>query len=151
MIQIREHLKFSDKSDGGVTLTYDKRQKSRLRVELDDGAEAAIILPRGTILRDGDFLRSKEGMVIQVCAALEEVSTVFETDSLTLARASYHLGNRHVPLQIGNGWVRYQKDHVLDHMVESLGLKIKYEMAPFEPEAGAYGAHNHSHSHNNES
>jgi urease accessory protein len=75
-----------------------------------------------------------------------------------LARAAYHLGNRHVALQIGEGWLRYKHDHVLDEMLHGLGLKVAVEQAPFEPEAGAYhsGAdstdnqrpiHTHSHDH----
>jgi urease accessory protein len=69
---------------------------------------------------------------------------VTSEDAWQLARASYHLGNRHVALQIGRGWVRYQHDHVLDDMVRGLGLTVTIEQAPFEPEAGAYGgAHTH--------
>jgi urease accessory protein len=64
------------------------------------------------------------------------------------ARACYHLGNRHVPLQVGHGWLRYQNDYVLDDMLRQLGLDVKHEQAPFEPENGAYGEHGgHSHGH----
>ena len=87
-------------------------------------------------------------MVIGIEAASEDVSTVHHEDPVMLARAAYHLGNRHVPLQVGDGWLRYQHDHVLDDMVRGLGLAVKTETAPFEPEAGAYGGgHGHSHSH----
>ena len=68
-----------------------------------------------------------------------------------LLRAAYHLGNRHVALQIGAGWVRYQHDHVIDEMVKGLGLDVQVEDTPFEPEAGAYGGHaalmGHAHPH----
>jgi urease accessory protein len=73
------------------------------------------------------------------------VSTVFSRNSRQLARVAYHLGNRHVALQIGPGWVRYLADHVLDAMVAQLGLRVLHDEEPFEPEAGAYGSHAHSH------
>jgi urease accessory protein len=67
---------------------------------------------------------------------------------MALTRAAYHLGNRHVPLQLGDGWLRYEHDHVLDAMVEQLGLEVRTEDATFEPEAGAYGhAHGGDHAH----
>ena len=145
MIEIRQCLDHPEPPGAHLTLPFEKRQKSRLRVNLDNGVEASLILPRGTVLRNGDLLRSEEGLVVLVCAADEEVTTVRDSNPLLLVRASYHLGNRHVPLQIGQGWIRYQRDHVLDHMVESLGLTLTHETAPFEPEPGAYGAsHNHT-------
>jgi urease accessory protein len=84
-------------------------------------------------------------MIIQIRAAEESVSTATAPDQLTLQRACYHLGNRHVPLQISDSWIRYLKDHVLDDMVVLLGLTITHEQAPFEPEVGAYH-HSHQHS-----
>ncbi|MBK6508356.1 MAG: urease accessory protein UreE [Haliea sp.] len=127
-----------------LSLPIDQRVKSRLKVTLDDGREAGLFLPRGEILRGGDLLQSTEGLVIQVQAAAETVSTVHSDNALALARACYHLGNRHVPLQITADWVRYQHDHVLDDMVRGLGLTVAVEQAPFEPEAGAY-KHGHGH------
>jgi len=84
---------------------------------------------------------------VQVLAAPERVSTVRCADPLLLARAAYHLGNRHVPLQIEAGFLRYQHDHVLDEMVRGLGLEVLIEQAPFEPEAGAYQSAPHGHAH----
>lgn len=106
------------------------------------------MLPRGTVLRGGNLLCAENGLVVSVKAADEPVSTVSSTDPQLLSRAAYHLGNRHVAVEVGATWVRYLQDHVLDDMVESLGLKVLHEMQPFEPEAGAYhgGGHNH-HSH----
>jgi urease accessory protein len=132
-----------------LSLPIDQRTRSRLRVTLDDGRDAGLFLPRGKILRDGDLLQSSEGLVVQVRAAPETVSTVQCPDPHALARLCYHLGNRHVPLQITSRWVRYQHDHVLDDMVTGFGLTVQVEQAPFEPEAGAYqsaadGPH-HSH------
>ncbi|MBK9130649.1 MAG: urease accessory protein UreE [Gammaproteobacteria bacterium] len=124
-----------------LTLSFDQRQRSRLRVTLDDGREAALLLERGAVLRGGCCLRSDDGVIVRVIAAPEPVSTVPCPDPYLLARACYHLGNRHIPLQIGTGWVRYQQDHVLDDLVHGLGLRPVAESAPFEPEAGAYGHH----------
>ncbi|HDP88727.1 MAG TPA: urease accessory protein UreE [Thioalkalivibrio sp.] len=131
-----------------LTLPFDQRQKSRFRATLDDGTEVAVQLPRGTLLRGGDVLRAEDGRVVTVRAADEAVSTVAAEDARLLARAAYHLGNRHMPLEVGDGWLRYQHDHVLDDMIAALGLAVHFEQAPFEPEGGAYaGGHGHHHGH----
>ena len=131
-----------------LTLPFEKRQICRQRVLLDNGDEASLIVDRGTVLRDGDFLTTDDGKLIQVRAADETVSTVDTGDCQQLARAAYHLGNRHVSLQVQPGRLRYLHDHVLDHMVHELGLAVVVENAPFEPESGAYshGDHDHAHS-----
>jgi urease accessory protein len=122
-----------------------------LRVRLDDGRDAGLFLERGTLLRGGDLLGNQDGLVIRVIAAKETVSTIHSDDPTLLARAAYHLGNRHVPLQVEAGWLRYQHDHVLDDMIRQMGLQVVVEQAPFEPEAGAYqqatGGHHHHHHH----
>jgi urease accessory protein len=133
-----------------VTLTYDQRCKSRQRFVLDDGSEAALVLERGTILSDGDLLLADDGAVVAVRAAPETLSCVRTPDPLALARAAYHLGNRHVPLQIAPGDLRYQHDHVLDDLVVALGLKVEVVTAPFQPEGGAYGRGSHEHHHHHE-
>jgi urease accessory protein len=127
-----------------LTLPFDLRQRSRMRTRLDSGEDAGLLLPRGTVLRDGDLLRTDNGLVVRVVAAAEDVSTAASADPTRLARAAYHLGNRHIPLQIGAGWLRYRYDHVLDAMMAELGLRVIREQAPFEPEAGAY-AQGHTH------
>ena len=130
-----------------MTLTLDQRVRSRLRVVLDDGREAGIFLERGDNLKDGDCLGSDAGVVVQVRAAPERVSTVESPDSHLLARACYHLGNRHVALQIEPRRLSYLHDHVLDDMVRGLGLTVTVQDAPFEPESGAYGGSAHAHGH----
>jgi urease accessory protein len=133
---------------GQLTLPFEQRCRSRLRARLDDGREAALFLPRGEVLRGGDLLAADDGTAIRVVAAPEAVSTARCEDPLLLARAAYHLGNRHVALQVGPGWLRYLHDHVLDDMVRALGLAVSAEQAAFEPEPGAYpGAHEHGHAH----
>ncbi len=101
------------------------------------------MLPRGHVLRGGDCLRASDGRIIEIHAAAEAVSTARSDDAQLLARAAYHLGNRHMPLQVGAGWLRYRHDHVLDEMVKGLGLAVQTEQAPFEPESGAYHGGHH--------
>lgn len=147
MIRIEERVEGDATASVTLSLPVDRRIKSRLKVTLDDGREAGLFLPRGQVLRDGDLLQSTDGLIIRVMAAEESVSTVRSDDAYLLARVCYHLGNRHVPLQITPRWVRYQHDHVLDEMVVGLGLSVAVEDAPFEPEPGAYqsGARSRSH------
>ena len=137
--------------DGVLTLPFADRRRSRLRTRLDDGREVALVLPHGSVLRDGDRLRAGEGgAVISVRAAEETLSWATTGDPLLLARAAYHLGNRHVPVQLGEGTLAYQHDHVLDGMIHELGLHLQLRQAPFEPEAGGYrkgGGHGHAHGH----
>lgn len=147
LIKVTELLDQPATAQATLSLPYELRQKSRLKANLDSGEEVGLMLPRGRVLRGGDCLKAENGMVIQLNAAQESVSTVTAPDKLTLQKACYHLGNRHVPLQITEDWIRYLKDHVLDEMVESLGLSITHEQAPFEPEVGAYHKHNHGHTH----
>ena len=152
MLKITEKLATPLAPSESLTLPFEKRQKSRLRVSLDNNQEAALMMERGSVLRHGELLRANNGLIVEVRAANEEVTVISTEDSFLLARACYHLGNRHVPLQIGEGWLRIQRDHVLEEMVQSLGLFVKHECVPFEPESGAYGGHsNHSHSHPHES
>lgn len=144
-LQITERLHEPVDAQTTLTLPFEQRQKSRLRIRLDNGQDAGLFLPRGTVLRHGDRLRATSGLVVEVRAAPEAVSTARADDALLLARAAYHLGNRHVALQLGPGWLRYPHDHVLDNMARELGLTVNREQAPFEPEAGAYGGGHHHH------
>ena len=151
MLEITERIdNYAEIYFTSLTLPFDKRQKSRLRVTLDNGNEAALFLSRGVTLRHGDLLRSACGKVIEVRASLESVSVVNESNSHLLSRACYHLGNRHVPLQINDSSLYYLHDHVLDDMVRSLGLVVEHQEAPFEPEPGAYQnseKYRHTHEH----
>ena len=151
MLKITEKLNSPLKPSASLTLPFEKRQKSRLRVSLDNNQEVALILERGSILRHGELLRADNGLIIEVRAAHEEISVISTENTSLLAKACYHLGNRHVPLQIGEGWLRIERDHVLEEMVQSLGLLVRHELASFEPESGAYrGQSGHSHSHKKE-
>jgi urease accessory protein len=150
MIELTKRLKDKQQADTTLTLPLESRIKSRLRATLDDGREAGLFLERGLTLKDGDLLASEDGTIVEIKAAEETVSQVTCTDSLLMARACYHLGNRHVALQINCNTLSYLHDHVLDDMLKGLGLEVNVLMAPFEPEPGAYntnggGHHHHSH------
>jgi urease accessory protein len=135
----------STESHATLTLTYDLRSKSRFRAKLDDGREAFVQLPRGSTLKDGDVLDAGEVRVL-VRAALETVSVATTLDSQLLTRAAYHLGNRHVPLEIAQNRLVYQHDHVLDAMLRELGVEVTSARLKFQPEGGAYG-HGTQHAH----
>jgi len=147
MIHLTERLTVSGHIDDTLQLPFDQRQKSRLRVTLASGQEAALFLSRGIILRGGDLIRSEDGkVVVQIVAAQEPVYNVIAPTMRDLMCAAYHLGNRHVPLQIGDGWLRLEQDYVLRDMLLGLGMQVSEVDAPFEPEAGAYGGgHRHGH------
>lgn len=138
-----------------IELDFQQRQKSRHKATTVCGETLGWFLERGRVLEDGDVLLCNDGTAIVVVAANELVSEVQSDDAHLLMRAAYHLGNRHVPLQIGEGYLRYQHDHVLDAMLEGLGLTVGCCQRPFHPENGAYssaghsqgGLHSHSHTH----
>lgn len=121
-----------------LILPFHLRQKNRLRITLPNGEEVAVLLPKGGLLRHGDLLVGEQGIIAEVCAADEEVSTVHVRSIKDFGRVCYHLGNRHVALQIGDMWLRYLRDYVLDNMVHGLGLEVVNETKAFEPESGAY-------------
>jgi urease accessory protein len=131
-------------ANGQLRLPFELRQKSRLRATLVSGEDVALMLPRGEILRGGDRVQASDGRVIEVIAAPEKVMHVACANSTELARAAYHLGNRHIPVQVGEGFLRLAEDHVLEEMLRGLGASVTHIEAPFEPEAGAYGGgHRH--------
>lgn len=130
-----------------LTLPWEKRTRSRQRVVLDNKDEAGLFLKRGQILRNGDVVSSDDGFHVKIIAAHEQVSTARAQTFRQFNLACYHLGNRHVDLEIQNEFIRYPHDHILDDMVRGLGLTITVEQAPFEPETGAYGNGHHHHPH----
>lgn len=143
MLKLTELAPETTESDDAVTLPFDSRQKCRLFGRTDKGREVGIFLPRGQAIKHGYVLKGLDGYNVRVKAAAEALSIVRTDDTLLFARACYHLGNRHIPLQIMPGELRYQADHVLDQMLEGLGLSVKHQALPFEPEHGAYHQHGH--------
>jgi urease accessory protein len=128
-----------------LSLTAEERTRTRHRFETPDGDGQGLYLrlPRGAILQDGDLLKSETGdIVVRIAAKPEPVLTVTSQKPVNLLRASYHLGNRHVPLEVAPDYLRLSPDPVLQAMLEQLGVEVKQEVVPFQPESGAYG---HSH------
>jgi urease accessory protein len=143
MLNIQKRCAPRDKFDAELVMSFELRQKSRLRTQTTTGEEAGLFLPRGNVLRDGEFLEAEDGRIVKVTARLETVLQIGCPDPVQLARIAYHLGNRHVALQIGPGWLRIANDYVLRQMVEGLGAVAVVIDAAFEPETGAYGGHHH--------
>ena len=133
--------------DDRLELPFELRQKSRLRATLASGEAVALVLARGEVLRGGDLLAATDGRVIEVVARPEQVLHVECDSPRELARAAYHLGNRHVPVEVGDGYLRIAADHVLADMLRGLGARVTALAAPFEPEAGAYGDGHRHHGH----
>ena len=165
MLEIRSRLKvrraaYELKVGGALKLPFEQRQKSRLRTHLVSGEEVGLMLPRGEVLRGGDLVTASDGRIIEVIAQPEPLLHVECATPAALARAAYHLGNRHVPVEVGVGYLRLAPDPVLREMLAGLGASLREIEAPFEPEAGAYGGghrheemghggriHDHSHDH----
>lgn len=153
MLEIKSKLKiargarstYGVEVKGRLELPFDSRQKTRLRTRLSTGEDVALMLPRGEILRGGDLVVASDGRVIEVVAQSERVLHITCATPQDLTRAAYHLGNRHVPVQVGDGFLRIAADHVLEDMLRGLGATIAALEGAFEPEAGAYGGgHRHN-------
>jgi urease accessory protein len=146
MLTVRKRIPPRPAIDAELSLPFELRQKSRLRAAVSGGEEIGLFLERGTVLRGGDCLQADDGRVVRVTAAHEDLLEVRCADPDALARAAYHLGNRHTPVQVGAGWLRLAADEVLAGMLRGLGATVMPVHAPFEPEAGAYAAGHHAHS-----
>jgi len=147
MLEIKAKLKipkaaYKVEVRGQLKLPFEARQKSRLRTRLVSGEEVGLMLPRGEILRGGDLVTASDGRVIEIVAEPEKVLNI---ESKELAKIAYHLGNRHVPVQVGETFLRIAEDHVLEEMVRKLGADVSHVEAAFEPEAGAYAGGHHQH------
>jgi len=127
-----------------LELSFEQRERSRFRAELLGGEEIGVDLPNGALLRHGDRLLLDDGRVIAIEAAAETLMEVRARNAVQLTRIAYHVGNRHVPMQVGAGWLRLLPDHVLKAMIERLGGSVTEVNEGFQPESGAYG---HSHVH----
>jgi len=131
-----------------IELDWDTRQKSRFDATDSQGRRIGVFLPRGSIVRGGDVLVTEDGALIVVKAQPQPVLVVSaEGSPLALLRAAYHLGNRHVPLEVKPDHLQFEPDHVLADMLRRMGLRVDAAQAPFEPEAGAYDASGMAHGH----
>jgi urease accessory protein len=147
MLRIEQHAAADASADAELVLSYELRQKCRFTALLSSGEEVAVVLPRGGVLHDADILRAEDGRAVRVVAAKERLLRVAAADAQALARAAYHLGNRHAALQVGSDFLQLPYDHVLADMLQRLGAQVTEVSAPFEPEAGAYGGGAHHHGH----
>lgn len=138
-------IQSSRKVDARLILNHEQRDKGRLKTMTEEGEEARLFLKRGKPLQLGEYLRSQCGKTIIVEGAIEPVTVARSHDWLTFSKACYHLGNRHVKMQVGERWLRITPDHVLEEMLQKLGLYIVRDKTVFVPESGAY--HNLSHRH----
>ena len=127
-----------------VTLVYLDRHRRRIRLVADSGTPFLLDLPRAQHLTEGDGLELDTGSYIRVCAAAEPVIEVAADSSTDLLRIAWHIGNRHLPLQVADGVLRLRADHVIAAMIEGLGGRVSWRDAPFDPEIGAYAGAAHA-------
>lgn len=134
-----------------VELDWDVRQKSRFDTIDSQGRRIGVFLPRGTAVRGGDVLVAEDGSLIKVVAAPQPVLVITHCTQhgtpFDLTRAAYHLGNRHVPIELKPDHLKIEPDHVLAAMLRSMHLIVREADEAFEPEGGAYGAHGGGHGH----
>lgn len=134
-----------------VELDWDVRQKSRFDCRDSLGRELGVFLPRGTVVRGGDVLVLEDGSLVRVVAAPQPVLVITHCrehgSPFDLMRAAYHLGNRHVPIELKPDHLKIEPDHVLADMLRSMHLIVNEAQAAFEPEGGAYGSHGQAQGH----
>ena len=132
-----------------IELDWDVRQKSRFAATDSTGRELAVFLPRGTLVRGGDVLVAEDGSMVRVVAAAQPVLRITHCSQhgtpFDLTRAAYHLGNRHVPIELTPAYLQIEPDHVLADMLRAMHLIVKEHQAAFEPEGGAYASGGHAH------
>jgi urease accessory protein len=137
-----------------VELDWDVRQKSRFDGMDSSGRQLGVFLPRGAVVRGGDVLVAEDGSLIRVIAAPQQVLKITYCSAhgspFDLIRAAYHLGNRHVQIELKPDHLKIEPDHVLADMLRALHLIVNTVQEPFEPEAGAYSSHGSSHEHRHE-
>jgi len=137
-IHHRIGLESSIPADLVVVLSHEQRERGRMLLNSECGVEVRLFLQRGQPLMVGEYLQSLCGKIVQVQGAFEEIAQAQCNDWPTFARACYHLGNRHVKIQVGERSVQIKPDHVLEDMLLQLGLQIEYKSSIFTPESGAY-------------
>jgi urease accessory protein len=134
-----------------IELDWDLRQKSRFDATDSLGRQLGVFLPRGTLVRGGDVLVAEDGSMVKVLAAPQAVLRITHCPThgtpFDLTRAAYHLGNRHVPIELKPDHLKIEPDHVLADMLRAMHLIVNEVEEAFEPEGGAYSAGGHSHGH----
>jgi urease accessory protein len=130
-----------------ITLGFDDRFRRRIRLLADGGLDFLLDLEEATVMQAGDGLRLEDGGYVLVNAAEEPLVEITAATPGALARLAWHLGNRHLPAEIGAERILIRDDHVIVDMLQRLGASVRPVRAPFNPEGGAYGQHNHDHQH----
>lgn len=137
-----------------IELDWDTRQKSRFEGTDSSGRSIGVFLPRGTVVRGGDVLVVEDGSLVRVLAAPQPVLRITHCTQhgtpFDLVRAAYHLGNRHVPIELRPDHLKIEPDHVLADMLRGMHLIVHAESSGFEPEGGAYAAAGHAHGHDHD-
>jgi len=136
-----------ERASDTVTLAYLDRHRRRIRLAADSGAIFLLDLARAYHLSEGDGLELDDGEFVRVRAAPEPVLEIEAADTASLLRIAWHLGNRHLPLQVVGERLRIREDHVIAEMVAGLDGRIRRAQAPFDPEIGAYAGAMHRHAH----
>ena len=138
-----------EKAAGTLTLDFDARHRRRIRLTADHGEDVLLDLPKAVAMADGDGLQLEDGRWLKIQAAAELIVEVRHKDPHQLVRLAWHLGNRHLPTEIRNHALRIRPDHVIEEMLHGFGAELMKVQAPFQPEGGAYGGHDHNHEHGN--
>lgn len=129
-----------------VLIDFDRRHRRRIQLVTEGGEALLLDLPQAVRLRDGDGLVLDDGRIVRVEARAEALLDIHAHDAAGLVRIAWHLGNRHLPVQLLGSHIRIRADHVIAEMVRGLGGHVLEMDAPFDPEAGAYaGGHRHDH------
>ena len=132
-----------------VSLEWEQRQKSRLHATDSSGNEVAIFIERGKVLRAQDILVSEDGTFLRIESAPQPLLKIsacpLHSAPNDLMRAAYHLGNRHIPIEVQAQHLQIEPDHVLEQMISNMGLIVEHVVCAFEPESGAYGDGNQAH------
>ena len=132
---------------GTITLDFDTRHRRRIRLTADQGENILLDLPKAIAMANGDGVQLDDGRWLMIQAAAETIVEVRHKDPGQLVRLAWHLGNRHLPTEIRHEALRIRPDHVIEDMLSGFGAILRKIEAPFQPECGAYGGHNHHHSH----
>jgi urease accessory protein len=130
-----------------IALDAHERHRRRLVLTGEGGTRFLLDLPQATALRDGDGVVLEGGGIVRIVGRPEPLVEIVATDSHTLARLAWHIGNRHVDVQIVGDRLRIRRDHVIEEMLRGLGARLAPVEAPFDPEHGAYDHHTHGHGH----
>lgn len=136
-----------EKAAGTFTLDFDTRHRRRIRLTADQGEDILLDFSKAVAMANGDGVQLDDGRWLMIQAAAEPIVEVRHKDPGQLVRLAWHLGNRHLPTEIRHEALSIRPDHVIEEMLSSFGAILKNSDAPFQPEGGAYGGHNHHHSH----